>query len=233
MNTLFALVLVSLFVVPTLYHIVSDYRTRRARDFSLIPHKIRHTVGALFRLGLIAAAFTTNIATDLSPAVYGPYLIVALLSVVMIAVTVTDRRLFVDADTGLVTWQKISLPWWRPGARVAYIDKVASIAYNGERYMNLLGLAQLQQHWSVNYNGSVSTSGHYSESTLRRLAEAFNCYCRAFTRHDSGVDRARRRMVREALEEKLAPTRNSTEAQSSRTSQRRRCGAAHSGPRGS
>lgn len=207
MNALFALVSISLFVVPTLYHLISDYRTRHARDFSLIPHKGRHLVAALFRLALIAGAFAVNMAHDLIALTWLPYLGVAFASALMILFSATDRRLFIDAETGLLSWQKISLPWWRPRTRIAYIDRIGRLSYDGGRYLHLFGLATLQQRWSVNYNGAVSTSGHYSEKTLHRLVATVNNYLAAFFRHDDGASRERRRLCCEQLEARLSPAR--------------------------
>jgi hypothetical protein len=199
-----------LFVMPTLYHLAADLAARPGRNFSLIPQKALHLIISLLRLGAIVGAAATG-----ETLVW--FALVALM-VIMMAASVTERRLTIDAESGLVKWRKISLAWW-PAAwsPVGFVDSVEGVRFKSrDKQMKLLGIATLDQRWSTNYNGSVSTSGHYSENTLAWIAEQTNEYLEAFRRHDTEPARKERTRVREQVQALRAPRRKRKEARRER-----------------
>lgn len=199
-----------LFVGPIVFHLASDFHTRETRNFSVIPHKIRHAVRALLSLGLIgaAAALSTN-APAASTTIWG---VVLALLLGFSLVGATDRRLYINADTGLITWQRISVPWVATHRNATFIDAVSGVRYKrSDRTMDLLGIAKLQRYYSVNYNGSNSTSGHYSEETLEDLCDGINDYLRAFRRYDSDEHHTKRAAYREQVELARAPREEQAE----------------------
>jgi hypothetical protein len=121
----------------------------------------------------------------------------------------TDRRLTIDADSGLVRSRKISFPWWPTAdGNSNFVDCVPRVSDNTrERKFNLLGVATLERNYSVNYNGSNCTSGHYSDRTLAWVAQQVNDYLTAFERHDTRASRDFRARYREQVEAARAPSR--------------------------
>jgi hypothetical protein len=193
-----------LFVGPIAYHLASDVHTRRTRHFSLIPHSFRHALRCVFSVGLIgAAAVLSSNNPDTSTVIWS--VLLALLLGLSLA-GVSDRRLYINADTGLITWQRISWPWATGRRKATFVDAVSGVRFkSSDRTMNLLGIARLEQHWTVNYNGSVSSSGHYSRRTLETICDRVNDYLRAFRRYDSEEKQTRRAAFRERVEVARAP----------------------------
>jgi hypothetical protein len=202
------IVSVAVLAAPTFISLVSDVLTRRRRDFSFIPNRPRHIVSALLRSGLVVGAYAlASAAGGGAEGLFLQFLALAL-GIVVIVVSVSDRRLYVEAATGLVTWRKISWPFWWDRTRVQYLDAVGALSYEDDHYFHLFNLAKLERYWTVNYNGSVSSSGQYSVKTLKRMAERFNAYRRAFLRHDCDRARQRRRQFRDSYEGSLRPVRD-------------------------
>ena len=196
-------------VLPTFYHLVDDLRWRPTRNFSLIPHKKRHLAAGLLRLGLVGGAgvLATSIGDfNASAGIWGS-LIFLLLSWNLVGAT--DRRLTIDAETGLVRWMKISLPWWPTvDGNSSFIDIAPRVTDNtSKQKMNLLGVATLERCWSTSYNGAVSHSGHYSDRTLAWVAEQVNDYLNAFEGHDTSAAREIRGRYRQQIDTARAPER--------------------------
>jgi hypothetical protein len=198
-----------LFVGPVAYHLVSDIQTRPTRHFSLIPHSLRHAARCVLTVGLIsgAAVLSTN-NPALSSTLWGA-LLALLLGLSLIGAT--DRRLYINADTGLITWQRISWPWPTGRRNATFIDAVSGVHFDGGKKMNLLGVADLRQHWTTNYNGSVSSEGHYSERTLNKIRERVNDYLRAFRRYDSEERQEKRDAFRKQVVLARAPRKERAE----------------------
>lgn len=201
--------LTGLFVLPTLWHLASDLRDRPGRSFSLIPNKGRHIAASIVRLGLVGGAgvLTTSLGDSSTNLIIWLGLFTTLLGLNLAGAT--DRRLTIHAETGLVKWTKISLPWWPSTDRnTSFVDRVKRVHFDsGKKKMSILGVGELEQHWTSSYNGSVSSSGHNSEKTMAWVAQQVNDYLRAFKSHDSDSARARRDLYREQVEAASAPRR--------------------------
>lgn len=219
LNLVVAIAFVGIFVLPTLWHLASDLRQRRGRSFSLIPHKKRHIVASVFRGGLI---YGTGTLGSLVAEPTASMLMWCILSIVLFglnAIGATDRRLTIHAETGLVKWRKISLPWWPSRPRnTGFVDYVRKVNLErSKQTKSLLGVGELMESWTSSYNGNMSTSGHYSERTLAWIAQEVNDYLDAFRRHDTRAARATRDRFREQFEAAAAPRRERVAARAQRT----------------
>ncbi|MBT8493756.1 MAG: hypothetical protein KJO07_11905 [Deltaproteobacteria bacterium] len=180
-----------------------DLLTRRRKSFSLLANRWRHVAGAFLRLAFIIGAY---IAVDAGgwPAMPA-YLGAAFVGGVLIALSDSDRCLRIDPDTGLVTWTKMTFPWFSDPLNVAFVDACHSLHYDDDRYLKIFGIAELERFWTVSYNGSDSTSGSYTKRRLRKIAKQVNAYLGAFRRHDSDEGRAAREAFRKAYRARIAP----------------------------
>jgi hypothetical protein len=199
----------ALMVMPSFYHLAADLRTRPTRNFSLIPHKKRHLAAGLLRLGLVGGAgvLTTSIGNFNASA--GIWASLVFLLLLWNLAGATDRRLTIDAETGLVWWRKISFPWWPTvDGNSSFVDIAPRVSDNSSKQkMNLLGVATLERCWSTSYNGAVSSSGHYSDRTLAWVAEQVNDYLTAFEGHDTSAAREIRGRYRQQVDTARAPDR--------------------------
>lgn len=131
----------------------------------------------------------------------------------------TDRRLTINGTTGIVRWRKISLPWWP--AKTTFIDQVslmkpASKKSGQKVMMSVLGIGELAQFYSVNYNGNNLTTGHSTKRMLTWMSQKVNDYIEAFRRHDSDEAKAKRNQIRERHNAAGAPKRKRKKAQANR-----------------
>ncbi|MBL4632364.1 MAG: hypothetical protein JKY56_00750, partial [Kofleriaceae bacterium] len=183
---------IAIFVVPTFFHIASDLACRSGRNFSIIPNKLRHFIINLVRLGLIAGAGVLSREIGDDTIHLSIWLGLAVLLFLVAAILgATDRRLTINATTGIVKWRKISLPWWP--AKTTFIDQVSLMSFSSsEKHMSVLGVGKLSQFWTTSYNGSVSTTGHSTERMLTWVAQKVNDYIEAFRRHDTDEAKGKR-----------------------------------------
>lgn len=174
-NILFSIIFFCVFVLPPTYHLLSDLRQKKASHFSLIPHKPFHWALIVFRLGLIIVTANLERSMDDHFYIWG---ILGIFFLIVVALISTDRRLTINAETGLIRWRKISLPWWPSNTAMAH--QVGKVRRSGEQTHDLLGVGKLREKRKKMHNGKYSTSGHYSRETLDWIFEQANEYLRAF-----------------------------------------------------
>ncbi|RLB55310.1 MAG: hypothetical protein DRJ42_06595 [Deltaproteobacteria bacterium] len=195
-----------IFAGPTLLRLADDLRARSSRSFSLIPRWNLHLGGNAVRLLCLGATafFSSLIAPDSNePMSYFLWFLIIPFFVGSHFLTETKRRLYIDAETGLITWTRINRLWPFGRGDVAYIDPIAVVDSNEGRRLELFGIAVL--HAFVRSN--TGSPGSYSRKELLAIESAVNGYLEAFARHDTEERRDFRAAYREALERMHAPRR--------------------------
>jgi len=207
LNVLVGVLAFLVLIGPTIYSFASHLVTKRARSFSHVARPIVQAIITTVRATLIAGAFLlvatfgSNDDHVLLIAVYAGAVLVNI--VFLLVFWRTDRRLCVNAETGLITWKFFSSPWWG-SKRVAFVDVVGELRYvRGD--LDLFRIERLRQRVWVTHNQNHYTEGHYPLETLAKLAESFDRYYRAFVRYDTDEAKERRRKFRADFERRSAP----------------------------
>jgi hypothetical protein len=208
LNLLVAALGCGVFVLPTFGSIVAHILTKSKRSFSHVTRPLLHSMVALFRGTLIVAVvMAPRLDEDLLSSSIEVAIAHGLLFAIcgLIVWIERDRRLRVDAETGFITWKRLSLPFLKAN-KVAHIDAVSQLVYES-RDLDLFGLDKLEERYSLNYNGNDTVRGHYPKKVIAKLVANFNRYREAFLKYDSETARERRRLCWAEYSQGLGPGR--------------------------
>lgn len=155
LDLLVALALLIIFVLPLFLHFTWDLRSRRGRNFSIIPNKLRHFIINLIRIGLIYIFMVLGIESGSEDNLI-MWIGLTIFFLLVSVLGVTDRRLTINATTGVVKWKKITLPWWP--SKITFIDRVSQI--NNGWKMDVLGIGMLERFSENSVNENTTHEGH-------------------------------------------------------------------------